>query len=371
MINTAHYWDERTLLIYGILGGYTQLSHEEVVKTVNKIVNLKGNVKFCIDLLATLEAKQKIRSIIWLDLRKYQQQLNEQPESDERSELISKVQDIADWEVDERNVLGGSFAGLLEWDATISKGLYGCIYFDLEILAKNWIHGVVQEYLEQFKQNKLFTPTAGIYKSYHQQYVDLTDYFDRPKPRLTVPNIFFPEKLRLPELLYDFVDQGKLTIEGFSEFAKDEADNETVSFIVKTYRDKTSPKLSQRIDDANIKLDHRSYDAANGILTIHGEQIAIIRQKNMKGMRKEKKPAQLMRALFSPNTFPDPIPIRQIYPVDAQFYKGGEIYTPRVVNKASSLVTDINELFQEKFEGKKLIEIENSKFKIVDRYLKK
>jgi hypothetical protein len=367
----TNYWDERTLLIYGLLGGYTRLSHEEINQVFNSLANIKGNVRFCISLLADLEEKQKIRVGIWLDLKKCRGQLDELPETEERNELIGKVQDLADWEIDGSSVLRGSIADLLEWEQIVTEELHGCLEFGIEVLAKKWLQGLVQDYLELFRQNELFTPTTGTYRSYHQQYLTLTEYLEKVTPSKKLYSPLLPEKLRFPELLYDLVDKDKLAIEGFDDLAKSVAVSDfTFGAVVNTGINGAKLKKSQRLSGKDVALEANSYDAANGILTILGTQINIIKQKNMKGAKREKKPAQLMRALFSPNTFPDAVAIRRVYPIDLRATKDQK-YPRSVVNRASSLVSDINAIIQDTFELKGVIKSDDWKFYIDDRYLKK
>lgn len=120
------------------------------------------------------------------------------------------------------------------------------------------------------------------------------------------------------------------------------------------------------VNDAlsNIKLEASSYDAANGLLTIHGQQVFIIKQPNMKGPKNEKYPAKLMRALFAVNTFPAAIPIRHIYPVKT------EKYPPPIVKRVNKLVAQINEAILEKVPAKDVIKHDNFKFYINSIYLK-
>lgn len=50
---------------------------------------------------------------------------------------------------------------------------------------------------------------------------------------------------------------------------------------------------------SRAKVEPRSYDIANGILTIQGKQVEIIKQQNKKGKLHESKQARLMRLLFN------------------------------------------------------------------------
>lgn len=112
-----------------------------------------------------------------------------------------------------------------------------------------------------------------------------------------------------------------------------------------------------------LQLESSNYDAANGVLNMFGEQIFIIRQPNKKGTDKESKQAKLMRALFTVKTFPNTVPIRQIYPVKS------EVYPPNIIKQANALVAEINERIQEKLPVNRVINHDKFKFYIEDRYL--
>jgi len=360
-MKTTPYWDKQTLTIYGLLGGYTRLSSQDVSQAVVDFTNQKSNVLRSIKLLAGLEEQRKVRvHHIWLNLRKYKDQLEELPESDGRNDLISKVQDVIDWEVDGHSVLRANILDLMEWEPMLTEELSGCLDFSIEVTAKKWIRGVVQEYLERYRQNDLFTPTDSSYIPYHQQYLALTDYLERSKPQQTLDSWLLRGKIRLLELVYDLVDKGKLVVEGFS----------TPDFNPMVNTDVTKGMNAQRVDLSQVRVEPSSYDAANGVLTILGEQIRIIKQPNMKGVKKEKLPAQLMRALFRTATFPSAVTFRTIFNVDPRTHRDGK-YPSAVVNKASTLAAEINERIQEKLVGIKLVKSDDRTFFIDERYLKK
>ena len=125
----------------------------------------------------------------------------------------------------------------------------------------------------------------------------------------------------------------------------------------------TRNKDAQAISD-KLKLEQKSYDAANGILNFYGEKIYIIKQPKMRGKDREKNPAKLMRSLFSVNTFPNSVPIREIFPVKS------EVYPQNVIKRANSLVARINEGIQEKTPAKNVINHDKFKFFIENQYLK-
>jgi hypothetical protein len=47
-----------------------------------------------------------------------------------------------------------------------------------------------------------------------------------------------------------------------------------------------------------VKVEPKSYDFANGILTVNGKQVSVIKQLNKKGKQQESRQARLMRLLF-------------------------------------------------------------------------
>lgn len=63
--------------------------------------------------------------------------------------------------------------------------------------------------------------------------------------------------------------------------------------------DSTPAKDIPSIISARPRVELGSYDIANGILTIAGRQVQIIKQPNKKGKHRESKQARLMRLLFN------------------------------------------------------------------------
>lgn len=373
MTDINPYWDERTLIIYGLLAGYTMLDPAEISSNINSLTNVQGNVLFCLNLLVVLEQAQKVKATsIWLNLHKYRKQLegetrSDDPLPDENTERIGKVQDIIDGELDASEVPVDSFAKLLERNELATESLHGCITFEVRARGKKWLRGMVQSYLELYRQNKLFSPTAGAYVTYHQQYVALTDYLDTPKPPQKVSRYLLPNKVRLLEILYGLVDKDKLKIIRFSELTKPGAiQDQMFNVDIKVDRDIVDEK---RLAVNGLNVEPHNYDAANGVLTIAGERIEIIRQKNKKGAA-ESKQARLMRLLFTNYTFPDPVPFKDIY-------KGEYIdirkktHSRSVLKKAGQLVARINGLVQEKLELEDLIKMDEYNFSINKDYLKK
>jgi hypothetical protein len=370
MTDITQYWDERTLIIYGLLAGYTKLEPVEISETIKTLVNVQGNVRFCLELLATIEQMQRLNVAgLELNLRKYRGQLEDLSETDENTELIIKVDNKSDTELDDREVYFGNFAELLEQKEIVTEMLYGCITFEVRPVSKKWLHGVVQSYLALYRQNKLFSPTAGAYSTYHQQYVAMTDYLDTPEQPRKVSRFVLPTNVRLLEALYDLVDKDKIEITGFGELGTPDA-IEDPTFGISVITDVDIKDL-QKTEIKGLKVEAHNYDPANGLLTIAGEHIKIIGQPNKKGKDKESKQAQLMRLLFYSLTFPNQVAFKAIYDdkdtyVDINRTK----YKADVVKKAASLAAAINKLVQEKLEVKELVKSDKYKFFINDLYLK-
>ncbi len=370
MTDINPYWDERTLIIYGLLAGYTKLEPVDVSETIKTLVNVRGNVIFCLNILAILEQAQKINVAgLELNMRKYRGQLQNEPSSDENTEHIIKVDNISDRELDDREIFFGSFAELLEQKEIITELLYGCITFEVRPASKKWLRSAVQSYLALYRQNKLFSPTAGAYSSYHQQYVTLTDYFDRPKPLQKISRFLLPTNMRLLEATYDLVDKGKLEITGIGELGEPGAIQDPMFGI--SVRTNVDIRDLQKTIIKGLKVEAHNYDPANGVLTIAGERINIISQPNKKGKDKESKQAQLMRLLFYGLTFPNQVSFKAIYnDKDTYVDLNRTKYKAEVIKKASSLRAAINKLVQEKIEVKELIKNDKYKFFINELYLK-
>jgi hypothetical protein len=363
-MKTEPYWNDPTLIIYGLLGGFTQLTAEDINQALSDLMNVDGNVVACIEVLATLEGLQKIRTGgVWLDLREYLGHLDDQntEETDELTAIISKVQNIADWEPDNRSVLRSNFMEILEQREIVTEALHGCIVeFSVRVLEQGWIKQVLLDYLERYRQNELFTPTAPAYIVYRQQLVAATNLLEVMTLPKTISRFLLPNNLRFLESLYDLVDRRKIALAGFSNLTKP-SDDPLFGVIVNSVKQQSL----RQVDTSRVRLEAGSYDPASGILKIAGEDVDIISQKNKFGKAKESKAARLVRLLFVVNTFPEPVSIRHIYTVR------GDIYPQDVKKKARSLVTAINKKVKEKTGINDVISCDGWRFYITDHYLKK
>lgn len=68
------------------------------------------------------------------------------------------------------------------------------------------------------------------------------------------------------------------------------------SLSSKTHSPTSSP---EQTPSRRLKVEPKSYDFANGILTINGKQVPVIKQLNKKGKLHESKQARLMRLVFN------------------------------------------------------------------------
>lgn len=361
-MNTTPYWDEQTLLIYGILGGFISLNPKEVVESLNSVVNQDGSVLNSIYVLAALEGKQKIKTgDVWLDLRKYLHQLREanDPETDELDEVITKVQKIADSELDDREVLRSNFSELLQQRGILTEALHGCLEFHTKVLDKSWIRQLLRDYLEHYRNDELFTPTAPTYIPYSEQYVAITNLLEDSKYPAKITRFHVPDNVRFFESLYDLVDKAKIAITELGDLNSSVIDPR---FGVIVNSDKKSSLRS--VDRRYVSVEAKSYDPASGILTVTGQPIRIINQVNRLGKSKGSLQARLMRELFYEYTFPRGVPLRDIYP------HKGESYPQEIIRKARELAAAINRKVAKEIGVADLIISNDWRFEINPRYLK-
>jgi hypothetical protein len=361
-MDTIPYWDDETLLIYGILGGFVSLNPQEVVKSLNLAVNQGGSILTSIHVLAALEGKQKIKTDgVWLDLRKYKHQLNEtnMPETDELNKVIDRVQEIADSEFDDRDVTRSNFSELLQQRDIITEALQGCLEFYIKVLDKSWIQQLVRDYLEQYRHDKLFTPTAPTYIPYSEQYVAITNLLEDSEYPAKITRFHIPDNVRFFESLYDLVDKDKIAITELGDLRYSVTD---IRFGLVVGSDKK--KSLRPADRRYISVEAKNYDPASGILVVRGQPINIIGQVNRLGKGKESKQAKLMRELFYEYTFLQGVALRSIYP-----YKD-VTYTQDIIKKSRALTAEINRKVNAKIGVDDLIISNDWRFEINPRYLK-
>lgn len=361
-MNTTPYWNEQTLLIYGILGGFISLNPKEVVESLNSVVNQDGGVLNSIYVLAALEGKQKIKTgDVWLDLRKYLHQLREanDPETDELDEVITKVQKIADSELDDREVLRSNFSELLQQRVILTEALHGCLEFHTKVLDKSWIRQLLRDYLEHYRNDELFTPTAPTYIPYSEQYVAITNILEDSEYPAKITRFHVPDSVRFFESLYDLVDKEKVAIIGLSE-RDSPVINPRFGLVIGSDKKNTLRPLDRRY----ISVEAKNYDPASGILTVVGQPIQIIGQVNRLGKSKQSNQAKLMRELFYEYTFPSGVPLRTIYA------HRGESYTQDIIKKSRALTAEINRKVAKKIGVADLIISNDWRFEINPLYLK-
>lgn len=361
-MDTIPFWDDETLLIYGILGGFISLNPQEVAESLNQAVNQEDSILISIYALAGLESKQKIKTNgVWLNLRKYLQQLQEanDPETDELDEVIVRVRKIADTEVDDREVLKANFSELLQQRDILTELLHGCLEVQIKVLDKSWIRQLVRDYLERYRSDELFTPTAPTYIPYSEQYVAITNLLEDSKQPTKVTRFHIPDNVRFFESLYDLVDKAKIILTEIIN-QNNSVNNPRFGLIVGSDRKKSL----RRADRRYISVEAKNYDPASGVLTVTGRPIHIIGQVNRLGKRKESKQAQLMRELFYEYTFLQGVALRRIYP-------NKEVsYPQHIIKKSRALTAEINRKVNAEIGVDDLIISNDWRFEINPRYLK-
>lgn len=361
-METIPYWDDETLLIYGILSGFISLNPREVAESLNQAVNQEGSILTSIHIVAGLENKQKIKTnSVWLNLRKYLRQLQKavDPETDELDGVIERVRKIADSEVDDREVLRANFSELLQQKDILTELLHGCLEVQIKVLDKSWIRQLVRDYLEYYRNDKLFTPTAPTYIPYEEQYVAVTNFLEDSKYPAKITRFHVPDNVRFFESLYDLVDKEKIVLTEMSN-PNNSVNDPRFGLIVGSDKKNSLRPADRRY----INVEAKNYDPASGILTVVGQPIKIIKQPNKLGKTKESKQAKLMRKLFYQYTFPQGEALRGIYP------HKGESYPQHVVKKARELVAAINRKVDAKIGVPDLIISDDWKFEINPDYLK-
>ena len=356
-MDTIPYWDDETLLIYGILGGFISFNPQEVTKSLNLVVNQKGNVLTSIRVLAALEGKQKIKTGgVWINFRKYLQQLHEANELDE---VIVKVQKVADSEVDDREVLRPNFSELLQQQDILTESLHGCIEFHIKVLDKSWIRQLVRDYLEHYRNDELFTPTAPTYIPYGEQYVAITNLLEDSEYPAKITRFHVPDNVRFFESLYDLVDKEKIAVTALANPNSPIMEHRFGLIVDSDKKNSLRP-----VDRKYISVEAKNYDPASGILTVVGQPINIIGQVNKLGKRKESKQAKLMRGLFYEYTFPHAVALRDVYT------HKGESYPQDIIKKSRALTAEINRKVAKKIGVDDLIISNEWRFEINPRYLK-
>lgn len=108
-----------------------------------------------------------------------------------------------------------------------------------------------------------------------------------------------------------------------------------------------------------------SYDPVNGVLSIAGYNIPIIKQPSQKGILHESKQARIMRFLFKDvNTMRDGVPMRTILSVRASEFK------PIHRKLVKSYVSEINKKLPQELLIKELITTNQYAVMVDSRYLK-
>lgn len=158
-------------------------------------------------------------------------------------------------------------------------------------------------------------------------------------------------------LLISITDEDRF----FTEYNKFASKYKEIAYSNKL---KQTPLADEPNPVSRTIVEPRSYDAANGVLTINGTPIAILKQPNRKGVRGETNEAKLMRFLFDPvNSLQNGIPMRKVLSVREADFGAKE----RKLIK--SYVTEINKKVDRASGLKELITCTQFAVMIDKRYL--
>lgn len=137
-----------------------------------------------------------------------------------------------------------------------------------------------------------------------QSLLDTTSKSEKPYPMMFVIRVKYDELLKFKRTLTDSDDPDVAT----------NSSQESKNVPAKADTDQAP--------DKRAKVEQRSYDHANGILTISGRQVRIIKQPNQKGWKSESREARLMRLLFKDvNSNFGTTPMRSVVSVRAYDFK--------------------------------------------------
>jgi hypothetical protein len=211
----ADYWDDKRVYVYGLLGGYTQLSQGEVLTRLNELTNQKGYVETCLNLLGALEAKHKVEtSNVQVKTDKYLSQIPKVESGDKITdiEVLARLPDPKRLSPFHDNI-----TSLLNDRDAFCDELYHCLSFNVDVLEPDWFKQTLGEYLNLFKLGTLDSQKVVQPWPYSKQRLAVNKY--AALGFLTSAD-FAEERqhMCLLETLFCLVDDGELTIEGLKLF---------------------------------------------------------------------------------------------------------------------------------------------------------
>jgi hypothetical protein len=130
----THFWDARVLGVYCLLGGYTSLTSEEILK----LTDSEADFKYLIRVLVRLESAEKI--------------------------LVTNIKNGNS--LVKHNKLSKIVSPNPSW---FSSKDHGKLTFEITANDTNWFHEVVAEYLNLFKANQLYAALGLQPTSYAKQ----------------------------------------------------------------------------------------------------------------------------------------------------------------------------------------------------------
>ena len=214
------------------------------------------------------------------------------------------------------------------------------IVCEMDFNEKVLLHNLVDKY-ELIRDIILLelTPPKVYYKYFDDSYADLANSILKDQeamptvmglvneidiPHSLVESVNWYETLEAVSAIYASLKRLDLKYVSSDDLFDMDADSrdeiitstrEVYDMVVKQKQTRWASEKKQKT--VSIKLEPRSYDKANAVLTFSGHQIKISKQKNMIGTRHETKEAYLMRRLFRDvNTMRNGISFKSTIPIN-------------------------------------------------------
>jgi len=368
-MNISEYWDERTVFIYGLLAGYTQLKPAQLVNVLNEFVNEKQNLTHSVRILKELEVARLVYFTgVIVKLRQYRYQVSEELDDDEASRVLSATEDSltqAYEDAYQKELDLVNITELASYADLVTEALHGCLSFGAYIQDRAKLQAIFADYLNRFKKDGLYVPTKG-YAPYVEQEQSILNWLGSSKGGSKLYRIGLPDTTRFLEALFVQVSEGRLAIKDYGGISNlsSPAFSVTVAKSVSHSGVNGFGAAHQRIDINRLRVTPNSYAQASQVLNLAGVLIPITKQPQRKTETTE---AVFMRYLFGVKYFYDGLPIKKIYRLnDVNNVK----MRRKQLKKASSLLTAINNKLPEELKGQELIKMDKLKFYIPPHYKK-
>jgi hypothetical protein len=193
--NVIQLWDERLIYVYALLSGQTTLTDKEIAQNILRLTNRTGNVVYCTDILAKLEADKKIELVnLRLNLKSWHDHVKENPKllrpfaNHEMSERIIHSVPHEDYE----SIPSLALFKQSKYNSDASRD---SLHFDIQIKDQKGIINHLNSYLDTIRNNQIFMPQGENLLTYSNQKEILLRHLSKTKrgeislPRLLNNNV--------------------------------------------------------------------------------------------------------------------------------------------------------------------------------------